>query len=271
MPTEVQDEALRGYLLGELAEAQAAALEARYFAEPELQERIRGVELELVDDFVAGRLEPDLRAAFERGYLVSDEHRQRVAVARALRQRAAVARGTPVARWSRRAPLRLGLAIAAGLLVAVGVARWLRPAPPAAPGDLSAVTRPPAGASTPAAGAAPQVPEPIRPPVVLAFTLSPLHLRAAGETRLLRLAPDAGEVLLRLEGEERPRGALRFTLRTVGGTVLATGPASPATPPGLVALVSLPASSLRPDDYLLTLSGGGDDDAASYFFRVARP
>src|SRR5688572_17524517 len=124
----MDDAALRRYLLGLLPEAEAEALEEAYFARPEVLERVRLAEDDLLDDYAAGRLETGERAAFEGRYLASAPLRERVMAARALRLaaggqgQAARAAGRPV-RW------RVPLGVAAGFVL-VFLAVWLVPRRP---------------------------------------------------------------------------------------------------------------------------------------------
>jgi len=272
MRTDGHDDELRRYLLGELSEPDAAAVELRYFADPDLLERIRGVENDLVDDYAADRLRPRQRAAFERSYLASREHEERVAVARALR---AVARagGSPTRRWPALGPA-LAAAVAAGVLVVLGLTLSSRSRPPSVAGPEAPMAPLPSPAGSMPAPASVRAPAPARLPAVVAFTVSPLLMRGGGEARRLRLGPGVEEVHLRVEGEQRARGPLTFTLRAVGGEELASGQAmaEPRTPGSrAVATVVLAASLLSPDDYVLTVSGPRGNAPARYYFRVVTP
>ncbi|MFO0581793.1 MAG: hypothetical protein U0229_05950 [Anaeromyxobacter sp.] len=256
------DPSLRRYLLGELPGAEAEALEARYVADPELVERIREAETDLVDDYAAGLLEGAELRAFEGHYLASEAHRARVAVARAL-ARAAAGRAPEAPRGRARPTLGAALALAAGLAaVAAGV--WL-----VRGGEAAAPARP-----APAVAAGPEAPHPEAGPaaprarVLATFAISPLHLRGAGGLPTLRIPPGADEVELHLEGDAPPRGALRFELRTVGGTEVAAGAARPGAAPGQAGTLTVPAARLAPDDYLVTLAGDAGDVPLRYAFRV---
>jgi hypothetical protein len=72
------------YLLGELPETEQTAVEQEYFADPEKFEEVWAVENELVDRYVRGRLSRGERELFERNYLQSPRHRERVATGRKL-------------------------------------------------------------------------------------------------------------------------------------------------------------------------------------------
>lgn len=75
---------LRLYLLGDLPEEEQLALERDYFTNPEMLEHVWGIENELVDRYVRGRLDRDEKNLFEQNYLASPVHRERVAFATTL-------------------------------------------------------------------------------------------------------------------------------------------------------------------------------------------
>jgi hypothetical protein len=72
------------YLLGDLPEIEQTAVEQEYFADPEKFEEVWAVENELVDRYVRGRLSRGERELFERNYLQSPRHRERIATGRKL-------------------------------------------------------------------------------------------------------------------------------------------------------------------------------------------
>ncbi len=72
------------YLLGDLPETEEAAVEHEYFADQEKFEEVWAAENNLVDRYVRGRLSRGERELFERNYLQSPKHRERVAVAEKL-------------------------------------------------------------------------------------------------------------------------------------------------------------------------------------------
>ncbi|MGH9770023.1 MAG: hypothetical protein ACREAB_21575 [Blastocatellia bacterium] len=82
--TTEQDERMTRYLLGDLPETEVAAVEQEYFADQEKFEEVWAAENDLVDRYVRGRLSRGERELFERNYLQSPKHRERVAVARKL-------------------------------------------------------------------------------------------------------------------------------------------------------------------------------------------
>jgi hypothetical protein len=262
----------RRYLLGQLSEEEATALEDGYFGDGEALEQVWGVETDLVDAYVAGELGPGDRSAFESHYLSSPVHRDRVASARELRA-ATLGPAAPTA--PRRAVAWTGwLALAAGLLLA---AWWAtRPGPPSPPvarnAPPSTVSAPP---PTPTSAESPQPPATpaLRRPVVAAFALSPMLLRGGQPTPVLRIPAGTDELAITLNGE-RPDGVpssarLDFVIATVEGARVTGGQLDPG-PKGL-GVAHVPAGRLPAGDYILTVLPRDTPEAAPvlrYFFRV---
>ncbi len=126
------------YLLGALTEEEQNSVEQAYFADREQFEQIRAAENELVDDYVRNRMPPRERELFERNYLKSPKHRERVAFAGLLLKAADQTAAAPVTQsepagswWSRlleslRGPqLVFAGAMAAAMLVLTIGAAWL--------------------------------------------------------------------------------------------------------------------------------------------------
>ncbi|HKQ72210.1 MAG TPA: hypothetical protein VJ810_00685 [Blastocatellia bacterium] len=82
--TTEQGERITRYLLDDLPESEQAAVELEYFADQEKFEEVWAAENELIDRYVRGRLPRGERELFERNYLQSPKHRERVALARKL-------------------------------------------------------------------------------------------------------------------------------------------------------------------------------------------
>jgi hypothetical protein len=82
--TTEHDERTIRYLLGDLPETEQTAVEQEYFVNPEKFEEVWAAENDLVDRYVRGRLSRRERNLFERNYLQSPKHRERVAVSRKL-------------------------------------------------------------------------------------------------------------------------------------------------------------------------------------------
>ncbi len=161
MPLDVVTPEIRRYLLGDLDEAGAAALEDRYVADPALLEQVRAAEDALIEAFLDERLRPAERARFEAHYLASPVHRDRVAIARALRQRA---EGAPQSSAAGGARLYGWMALAAAMVLA---SLWIvsRGGPPPQQAVVPQATRPEPEAPAPSpAPAPPLVPAPVPAP-----------------------------------------------------------------------------------------------------------
>ena len=83
----ISDENLTRYLFGELSESELAELEQRYFAEPQIFDRLLQQEAELVDSYARGRLAAPVRARFERAYGSDPNRRTHLRFAEALTSR----------------------------------------------------------------------------------------------------------------------------------------------------------------------------------------
>jgi anti-sigma factor RsiW len=85
MRATAETQTIRSYLLGALPEDDKARLEAAYFDDPALADDIAAVEHDLLDEYVRQELSVEERRRFEQYYLASPLHRERTAVAAALR------------------------------------------------------------------------------------------------------------------------------------------------------------------------------------------
>jgi hypothetical protein len=278
----LDDTTLRRYLLGEMPESEMEALEQEYFVDSELLGRIRGVEHDLIDDYVADLLGPQLRQAFERNCLVTPAQRERVAAARALRRLSADPRAAGVRRPEAHDASAIGSrfwpafgSLAAILLLSLVAVRWWGPSATISETTAPSVARveqsPILVAPTPGGA---ETARPARAAFVLA--LAPLLTRGRGEPPEVRLPPRTAEVLVEFQGEPGSVAAsarLRASIDTVEGQAVWSGRAQAhtgGTRSALLASARVPASVLKPDDYIATLTLEGGSDAASfrYFFRV---
>lgn len=277
----LDDTTLRRYLLGEMPESEMEALEQEYFVDRELLWRIRGVEHDLIDDYVANALSPQLRQAFERNCLVTPAQRERLVAARALRLLSAGPRaaGTrvPETRDARAIGSRFWPAfgsLAAILLLSMVAVRWWGPSATISETtpSVARVEQSPIPAAPTPAGV--ETARPTRAVFVLA--LAPLLTRGGGEPPEVRLPPRTAEVLIEFQGEPGSVAAsarLRASIATVEGQAVWSGRAQAhtgGTRSALLASARVPASVLKPDDYIATLTPEGGGDAASfrYFFRI---
>jgi len=281
MPLDVVTPEIRRYLLGDLDEAGAAALEDRYVADPALLEEVRAAEDALIEAFLDERLRPDERVRFEAHYLASPIHRDRVAIARALRQRAAA----PQSPAGRAGSLYGWMALAAAVVLA---SLWIvaRGGPPSQqavgpqatrPGAESRVPRPalaPPVASSPAPGPSlTPLPAPSSGPsaarAVLALTLSPITTRGGEQATQVRPAGPV-DLVLRLEGT--PTASDRVydaRLQTVDGRVMWRGRGrAAAAGSGLLTTVRVPADTLPADDYVVVIATPMRDERGRYVLRL---
>ncbi len=80
----IPDAVLRAYFCHRLPAAGRRWLERMYFWTDILFERIESAELDLINDYVGGRLSPRERQAFEQHYLITESRRDKVALAKDL-------------------------------------------------------------------------------------------------------------------------------------------------------------------------------------------
>jgi hypothetical protein len=257
MTRATEDEARR-YLLGQMSDHEAAALERAYFADPAHVDDVAAAESALVDAYVEGALTAADRAAFESHYLASPIHRDRVATARLLLRSPA----SHDVRPRRVAAVWIGwLAAAAGV---AGLALWW--SRPPEPPPVSIATGPSPEPAATASAAPPPATSPV-PRRSVALTLAAVRVRGDGPTPELRLPADTDEVALELgRAGDVPAGPLAFTVRTVEGTPLAHGRLE--RPRGTaLGTARLAASRLAPDDYIVAVTSAGEP-VAQYFFRI---
>jgi hypothetical protein len=277
MRPDLDDQVIRRYLLGLLADEEAQALEEEYLVSPDVLSRVRAVEDDLLDDHAADRLGTEERAVFERRYLASPRLQERVVAARALRLATLRRRGSGV-RW--RGPV----AMAAGLLLAVlGLSLWrpsggpevvIAPTPPPSTTALLAPAPSPGGTPEPSVSPSSISPRSGPPAQRLVFALSPVLLRGPEGPPELRLPSGSATVVLELLADPamRPADSARLAadIRTVeGAAVWSGGPrrVRDSARPGLLAAAEVPGDQLGAGDYILTLSSG-EDVLHRYFFRI---
>jgi hypothetical protein len=283
--TDRNASASRRYLLGEASEEDCSAIEREYFVEEAAIDRIAAVEEDLVEDYIGDRLSPDERRRFERHYLVSPHHQRRLDLIRRLSAKAAAGGepragvALPVTTRASHSHPQQWMALAAALVVIVGMA-WMLFAQRSTQQSV-ARNRAALPAKVPATSAsAPPSNEPgavsATPPHVLALALSPVGVRSVNDSPALIIPAATDVVTLRLEGEGDPAPIANpgVVIRTVAGDSLWRGAATQATdlPTGVIARVDVPAAQLRPDDYVVVLSGtnaaGAEQERYRYFLRV---
>ena len=82
--TTIENEAIKGYLLGSLDESRKTQLEQRLLNDAQLFEEVLIAEDELVDHYVAGRLSEADKARFESHFLVTPDRVRKIQFGRAL-------------------------------------------------------------------------------------------------------------------------------------------------------------------------------------------
>src|SRR5947209_9037861 len=81
------DEMMTSYLLGELSGSEQTRLEEHYFTDAQTFDQLAQLETELIDSYARGRLSPQMRERFERGYLINSDRRARLRFGEALAAR----------------------------------------------------------------------------------------------------------------------------------------------------------------------------------------
>jgi hypothetical protein len=274
MPLDVVTPEIRRYLLGDLDEAGAAALEDRYIADSALLEHVRAAEDALIAAFLDDRLRPADRARFEAHYLASPVHRDRVAIARAIRRRAAgPPQSSAAGGWFYGSMAMAAAVVLASLWI---VSRGGSPPPPQA-----VVPPTPPSQQPQAPEAAPErAPAPTQPPLVpapapstaralLALTLSPITTRGGDQPIHVRPAGPV-DLVLRLEGTPAASDrAYDAELQTVDGRVVWRGRSrAAAAGSGLITTVRVPADSLPADDYVVMIATPGREERGRFVLRL---
>ena len=284
---------LTRYLLGELSEPEQAALEERYFRDPQVFNEVLKVESVLVDAYARGQLSAEMRERFERSYLRHPARRQRVEFARALTTRIDEREGS-VTRveqspqsashisWKQRLLAIIGgpgpkLRFAVALvLVAIALAGiWVfvnsRRQQQREAAQIQAPQQPP---ETPQQAEkqpdqAARIPPENSPPspnsnaspapsiVTLALTVGGVRSADGGPTPSLSIPHDTtqAQILLELKDDSYPR--YRVSLRKVGGPEIftQTNLRPRSTKAGARFVFRVPAKTLTSGDYVLTLGG----------------
>jgi len=287
---------LRRYVLGALTEDERAGIEHDYFERADVLDRMCVAEDDLIDDYLSDRLASEEHERFEQHYLATPRHRTRVAVVRALRTASSLSASASGERHERvvswwaavQAWPPLGqVALVAALVVLVAGGAWML-GTRSEPTTVSVRTSPPSvSPTTPPERqpldqrepGAPQRDAPAPPraaPVVLAFSISPIHVRGADEPASLTIPTGTDIVRLHLQGEagdQRLKRA-RAIVRTVAGQEVWRGRATGlvGSQPSALARIDIPAARLRPDDYIVELldvdSSSREAERYRYFVRV---
>jgi cell division protein FtsL len=296
-----RDEAAVRYLLSDMAEEEKAVLENSLFENEELFEQVAAAEDELIDDYLAGELSPEMRERFEKTYLALPERRERVEFARALRQRLASEpsqeqvtlhrpRKVFAARWLAAAAILFAVL---GLYFATDALRMRR--------ELARLEAERATAAAREQDLARQIAqargrgERLEQELArlnseeqrlnqqlaelqehagksVSFTMVAGLLRDSGMLQTLRIPPDAATVRLTLKLPDASYSAYKAAIQTPEGREVWKGSAAPPPAGGKPLVLTVPARALPSGDYILSLTGvtaaGRLEPAADYSFRV---
>ena len=298
------DQLLTQYLLGNLPEDEQLRVEQQFFSDDQVFDELLAVEDELVYEYALGHLAPGEQERFAQRFLTSAAGERRVAIARGVVERLATqpaafcpttVRSTadtttvwqPGLAWAATVLLAIGL----GLLgsYTIGVRRQLADARAELDRQMSAshagdararaeiereraaraeLERRLAERTSPAAPSASSS-------TVLSLVIAPGLLRDA-PTRRVELTSTAAGLQLQLTlPRDADYSSFNVTLRTAEGREVwrRSGLRPSSTDTGRALVVTVPAASLIPADYELSLqgtTGSATEDVAEYYFTVVR-
>ena len=300
-----EEDAIR-YLLGRMPDEESRALEQKLLQERETFDEVMASEDNLIDDYLAGGLSPDERKAFERAYLSAPDRRARVDFARALREKwgrekrlvatvVAPARSRELG-WAALAALAAAVFAAIGVYLAVDGGRLRREVNQLGAERATAIRhdaevagqvsdlrdrsarleRDLQGQRDEAARLADQL-------AVLraqggravSLLLSAILVRGEGELPTLKVPSDAALVRLTLPMNSEPAyQSYRVVVQSPEGRSYWAGTGAWPAATAKTMTVTIPAASLPPGDYILSLTGvrrdGQREPAADFSFRVQR-
>ncbi len=130
MTTDYRENLIHRYLLGELPEPEQTAFEQELLGDREKFDEVWATESRLVDSYVRGQMSRPDSDRFERSYLASPRHRERMAIAELFLQEIDGPVTPTVSWWSslfasmRRPQLAFGTALAMVVLLSCGLG-WL--------------------------------------------------------------------------------------------------------------------------------------------------
>jgi hypothetical protein len=241
---------VRAYLLRTLSDDSAEAIEERYFTDGAFFKELRAAEVELICDYLDGRLKESERSQFESRYLHVPLLRQLVAD---VRSRRGVRRQA-----GRRVMLRIALAGALGCLAILGMTILLRHSKTSPPAQTASVESPPAGIS---------------------LVLTPGVTKGAGSAMPVLTLPDLPQSVLLVAELPGEVSSATYTARLLNpdlpGThkVIWTAKSIRSAPKdgGQAVTIKLPSTLIAPGDYILELETEGRHTTETYIFRVNSP
>jgi hypothetical protein len=250
--TIMTDAQLRQFLLGKLATDETARVEEAIFLEEGFAERLREMELDLLDDYAWSRLTAADAASVERHLLGSIENRRSVQIARARHPGAASRRPAQLA-W-------LATLLAACVIAIAVIPRWREPSPQVEPPASS-----PNRASVPGTGLA----------AASALRIVSLLADVSRGAARPSITVGVGASAVRLQAEvpeETPDSLYTLLIRDASGHTLFDQGALAVHQAGPYRFVEavVPAAALAPGDrtVLLTKSGAAAGSGASFQWQV---
>ena len=278
------------YLLGQLSEEEGAAIEDRYFLDPDYFARLEVAADDLADQYVRGHLSPHDRQRFERYCQGSADDQMRLRGARALlryaeysRAKAAPSiRGFLRARFARNPVAWVGgfasatvMMVILSLWLGAGVLR-LRTERSRLVADLVAERQAAQAASRQASedrGRVDRLERRLQELTTVAFSLVPGMTRGAGID--LRVPATAADLRLDLLLERAvPAGSIHVTLRDAGRVIVWSQDVRTVTADTVTVSVTLPAAIVTPGEYEVILERlnpvGAATELAVYSFRAVR-
>jgi hypothetical protein len=251
-----------------MSEREEARVERDYLASDEALEELRAREDELIEDYLAGSLEPPERDRFERVFLASPARLERLLFVRALHDRAVNAPAVlPRSALPTRPWVRVAAALGAVAIAGLIAARALDTRPLAVEGPMP----PPAPTEAAVSSAArPEVHTP--PPPAVTLRLREPALRGSGDVPTLDPGR-AGQVALEAPLDPRDGfAAHRGRVTAPDGRDAFLSPWQPNRGEAVLRVV-LPASSLRDGRHVLVVegrSGRSEEPVEGYAFRIRR-
>lgn len=297
---EIERDAALRYLFGEGTEAEREILERRFFEDESLAEEVEILENELVDSYVAGRLQVGERARFEKAYLSSPERAAKVHFARALDRHLAAPAGSagrgPMVPWLLAAAAAF-LAIAGGtmafqavdarrevsrLLAERGSAqqreRDLRRQLEIVRGGDERLRRELAQVQSEKERLAADLAKLEKPdPGLVSFALVAGLVRDAGHQQVFTIPQGATKARLSMSIPADHYSSYSAVIRTPEGRDVwkQAGLTAPRTESTASLVVTVPAPALPSGDYILTVTGktsaGLSETLADYAFRTRKP
>jgi hypothetical protein len=289
------EEKLRGFLLEDLSEAERAAIEARFLADPDFSLQVQVIEDELIEGYLRGELSAEDHERFEAAYLTQPRRREHVlamkGVLAAANAEAAVRVEQLPSLWAGfLAPFRFQsaftrLAVAAAVLLVLTFSALLlfnrrgpkqngplaqqtpgliRPAasPSVSSDSPRAVSLPqqsPSPAVTPAPRVSPSPTSEAQPagPAVATIILHPTLVRDPAAANKVVVSSSTKRVRLQLNLERNDYKSYAVQITTVEGRLVWQGSINRTRSNATYLALSLPVRLLASGDYIVDVNGVG--------------